>query len=209
MSKKLKIKDYNDKYGSLPKDFHDRFIYLWDTLKIKAKDIPVLQKRIRYILSIKKTTISFVFYFIPEATPRPRYSRFTKSYYVKNATNYGKLFENFIEECKDLETLTTPCEFSCITYKPTPSAMNRYDTIISELGLIKDISKPDWDNLAKTYCDMVQHGLLLDDSIIYKGTLEKNYSIYPRIEITLKYYNTHDSTYNQNKINKIINRKGQ
>lgn len=204
MSKKLKLKEYNEKYGDIPKEFSDRFIYLWDLLKIKPKDIPNIQNLIRVLLGIKKKEINFVFYFIPEATPRPRYSRFTKAFYVKNALDYKTLFSKFIESCEDVEEITTPTEFICKVYKPTPKAMNRYETILSELELIKDISKPDWDNIAKTYCDMVQHGLLLDDGLIYKGSLEKLFSVKPRIEISLKYYDKHDCTYNKRKVDNIL-----
>lgn len=204
MGKKLKLKEYEDRYGGIPKEFHDRFIYLWKSMKFKERDLDKLRNMIRHILKINKKELSFVFYFIPEATPRARYSRFTKAFYVKKSVDYGSLFESFINSCNDIDIITTPCEFYCKTYKPTPSGMNRYEKVLCELGLIKDIAKADWDNLAKTYCDMIQHGLLLDDSLIYKGELEKLYSIRPRIEITIKYYDIHDSTYNQKKIEKIL-----
>jgi Holliday junction resolvase RusA-like endonuclease len=206
LGKKLTVKEYKDKYDIIPKEFHNRFIYLWKLLKFKESDLKKIKSSIKHILNMDKKEISFVFYFIPEATPRPRYSRFTKSFYVKNSVDYKSIFEEFVNSCKDIELITTPCEFYCKTYKPIPSAMNKVETLLSELELIKDISKADWDNLAKTYCDMIQHGLLLDDSIIYKGQLEKLYSIKPRIEITIKYYDTHDSTYNKRKIDKIINK---
>lgn len=207
MGKKLKLKDYIEKYGDVPNDFSERFIQLWESLNMKEKDIPKLQTMIRDILSIKKKTISFVFYFIPDATPRARYSRFTKAFYVKNALDYKSVFADFISSIGDIDIITTPCEFECITYKPIPSAMNKYEKILAELELIKDISRPDWDNLGKTYSDMVQHGLLHDDSLISDGIVRKRYSIKPRIEIRMTYYTKHDSTYNERKINKSI-RKG-
>ena len=207
MSKK-KLKEYEEKYGNIPKDFFERFSYLMDMKKITSKDIIKIQNLVKDILSIPTKEISFVFYFTPDATPRARYSRFTKSFYVKNALDYKSIFAEFIDSCDDIDgIISTPCEFTCITYKPTPSAMNRIETIISELGLIKDISKPDWDNLGKTYSDMVQQRLILDDAIIYKGCVEKRYSVRPRIEITIKYYTKHDSTYNKNKILNILKRK--
>jgi Holliday junction resolvase RusA-like endonuclease len=204
MAKKLKIKEYNEKYKDIPKTLNEIFPYLWDSLNIKEKDLPIIRKMIKSILGIKKEKISFVFYFVPEATPRPRYSSFTHSFYVKNANDYGKIFDDFVKSIDNIPFITTPCSFKSITYKPTPSAMTKYEKLMAELGLIHDISKPDWDNLAKTYCDMIQHGLILDDSIIYKGSLEKRYSLRPRIEITIEYYLTHDSTFNQKRIDKIL-----
>lgn len=207
MGKKLKPKEYNEKYGDISNDFSERFIDLWDTMNIKTKDIPTIQSMIRRIYGIQTKEISFVFYFVPEATPRPRYSRFTKAFYVKNSIDYKTIFSKFIENVDDIDEITTPCEFICKTYKPIPSSMTKYEKILAELGLIKDISKPDWDNLAKTYCDMIQHGLLLDDSLIYKGSTEKLYSIKPRVEITIRYYVTHDSTFNQRKVSKTLNKR--
>lgn len=207
MAKKLKPSEYKEKYGGIPKEYTERFLQLWDGLKIKEKDLVNIQNLIKTLLNIKKKEIRFIFYFIPEATPRPRYSRFTKSFYVKNAADYAGIFNRFVKSIDDIEQIITPTEFICKTYKPTPSAMNRYEQILSELELIKDISKPDWDNLAKTYCDMIQHGLILDDSIIYKGSLEKLYSAKPRIEITLKYYDKFDCTYNKRKITNILTKR--
>lgn len=204
MGKKLKLKEYNEKYGDISKNLSERFITLWSSLNIKERDVPKIRELVYRNMNMKKRSVSFVFYFIPDATPRPRYSRFTKSFYVKNALDYKSIFSDFIKSVEDVELITTPCEFICTTYKPIPSSMNRYEKLLAELGLIKDISKPDWDNLAKTYCDMIQHGLLLDDSLIYKGITEKLYSTKPRVEITIKYYIEHDSTYNERKINKSL-----
>ena len=77
MGKKLKLKEYEDRYGGIPKEFHDRFVYLWKSMKFKERDLDKLRNMIRHILKINKKELSFVFYFIPEATPRARYSRFT------------------------------------------------------------------------------------------------------------------------------------
>lgn len=200
------LAEFNDKYGSIPEDFGDRFTYLWETLKIKEKDIIGIQQGIKHIKSIRKNKIKLVVDFKPEATPRPRLNTFSNTFYVKGASEYKKAFEQSVKEV-DIDTIVTPCEFHCITYTPTPTAMTKCEKILAELGLIPDISKPDWDNLAKTYCDMVQHGLLLDDQLIYKGSLEKRYSIRPRVEITIKYFNKYDSTFNQKKIQNIIDKR--
>ena len=195
-----KIDEYNEKYSNIPSELQERFLYVLKELNIKEKEMNKIRQQIKSILRIKFHTLSFVFYFIPQATPRPRYSRFTKSFYVKNALNYNEIFKKFIEETSDIDFLiTTPCEFECKTYSPIPSSMNRIEKVITELGLIHNISKPDWDNLGKTYSDMVQKHLISDDSIIYKGTVEKLYSCKPRIEITIKYMDEFDSKFNRNK----------
>ena len=78
--------------------------------------------------------------------------------------------------------------------------MKGIEKVAAELGFIRPISKPDWDNVGKTYCDMIQDLLIYDDSFIIEGTTKKFYSIKPRIEITLSYMEDFDSDFNRNKI---------
>jgi len=80
--------------------------------------------------------------------------------------------------------------------------MKPAEQILAECGFIRPISKPDFDNLVKTYTDMIQDVLLLDDSLIIEGSSSKYYSWKPRIEFTIEYMVEHDSIYNKNKINK-------
>ena len=68
------------------------------------------------------------------------------------------------------------------------------------MGFGSPINKPDWDNLAKTYCDMIQDIILDDDSLIVKGVLEKRYSLKPRIEIHIEYMEDFDINFNKKKI---------
>lgn len=197
------IKEYMNKYKDIPNNYKDRLRYIMNSLQIKDKDIKNIKERIKYILGINKKSISFVFYFLPKATPRPRYSRFNKSFYVKNAIDYNSVFKEFIEKHTNIDLkITTPCELYCKTFSPIPSSMNKIESILAELGLIKHISKPDGDNLLKSYSDMIQKTLVIDDSLFYKMSIEKYYSFKPRIEITVKYMTEFDSAYNKNKISK-------
>lgn len=203
MKKNKKITEYFNKYGNIPNDYFARFNHIIETLNLKLKDIDKIKKSIRRILNIKYKELSFVFYFLPQATPRPRYSRFTKAFYVKNALNYNEVFKEFIDSCEDINfKIITPCELHCKTYAPIPSSMNRIESILAELGLIKNISKPDGDNLLKSYSDMIQKNIIADDAIFYKMEIEKLYSFKPRIEITVRYMTEFDSKYNRRKIEK-------
>ena len=75
--------------------------------------------------------------------------------------------------------------------------MNTLDTVLAELGLIKPVTTPDWDNFGKTYSDMVQKYLLLNDSLITDGSVKKRYSLKPRVEITITYLLNYDCLYNK------------
>ena len=78
--------------------------------------------------------------------------------------------------------------------------MSLVNQVLAELGLIRPVKKPDFDNLAKTYSDMTQGVLLFDDALIIEGISRKWYSCKPRIEITFKYMEDFDSDYNKKKI---------
>lgn len=196
-----KLDEYAEKYGNIPNDLNERFSYLLSVLNLKNKDIQKIKSSIKRIQNIKYNTITFIFYFTPQATPRPRYSRFSKVFYVKNILDYNTIFKEFIDSCEDIDfKISTPCEFLTKTYFPTPAQMSKTDRILAELELINNISKPDWDNLGKTYSDMVQKHLILDDALIYDGRVIKAYSIKPRIEITIRYMDEFDSAYNMKKV---------
>jgi len=102
MKKNKKITEYFNKYGQIPSDYFERFNYLITELNLKIKDIDKIKDSIKRILNIQTRELSFVFYFIPQATPRTRYSRFTKSFYVKNALDYNAVFKDFIDSCEDI-----------------------------------------------------------------------------------------------------------
>lgn len=202
----MNLKEYNKKYGAIPKDFRDRLLYLIETLNFKDKDVVSLNNAMKKLSKMEYTTYTIVFYFVPKGTPRPRYSGITRMFYVKDAANYKKIFGDFVKYCDDLkDIITTPCIMKTETFSPLPENMTKVEKVLSELKLIHNISKPDFDNLGKTYADMVTDHLILDDSIIYKGIVEKFYSSKPRIEITFKVMDKFDCKYNKRKVEKWKN----
>ena len=122
----------------------------------------------------------------------------------------GKILVKNVYSCisdKDLPFITGALKVDCRCYIKTPSSFSKSDTIIAELGYIRPISKPDWDNLGKTYSDMLTDVLILDDAHIVDGRCSKYYSLHPRIEMDIKYQLEPDSKYNERKINNINERK--
>ena len=98
------------------------------------------------------------------------------------------------------DLITTPMKMTIDVYLPTPVSLSPEDRIIAELGYIRPIGKPDFDNVAKAYADMIQGLLIYDDALIIEGISRKWYSIKPRIEIKIKYMESFDSLFNLNKI---------
>ena len=198
--------EYQEKYGDISKDEVTRFYQLMNSIKITNKYKCHINDIIKKRHDIKWKCIDFIIYLEPKATPRPRINRFTNSFYVQGSKDNRDIFNKFFIN-ENIPMITTPCKFKCVSYLPIPKTMNPIETILAELGLIYPISKPDWDNLGKTYSDMIQNTLLLDDSLIIEGISKKFYSYKPRIEIHMEYMESFDSIYNEEKITKKIERK--
>lgn len=194
-------KEYENEYGDIPRDSLDRIDYLLEGSKLHRCKLSVYDE-IHRIVNIKWKTISYTIYLLPKATPRPRSGK-NGIFYVKGASDNKKFFERHLIN-QDIPLITTPTKFHCVSYLPIPKSMNIVEKLCAELGFIHPVSKPDWDNVAKAYCDMIQGTLLYDDSLIIEGTSIKKYSIKPRIEITISYMEDYDSAFNENKIKRKV-----
>lgn len=204
MGKNLKseIKEYQSKYSDIPDGFEAQVEYVINDVKLKDKEITKIRESIHKLKAAKWETFEMVVKLEPRATPRPRTGKWG-NFYVSNAANYNNLFKKFISNLPENlypGIISTPCIMEIKTYHPVPSNMTRIEKILAELRLIYPISKPDFDNLAKTYADMVQKYLLLDDSLVIQAIQKKRYSCKPRIEIKFKFMTKYDCKYNKRKI---------
>lgn len=223
-NRKQKQKDYNEKYGNIPENYYERLSWMIDNYNLSEnKMMEIINKRNNAMNNMWFYTCKVVQLFEePEGTPRPRFRIIKKGnfnqaaiidkqfvhVYTPNAQDDYNYMRKITEdrELSDLDGLiNTPCIIKYDAYYKTPSYFNTTDIFLAEIGLFRPpISKPDWDNLGKKYCDMYNHNIWLDDSLVISGTVNKYYSIKPRIEITLWYLNC---VYNKSQYNAIINRK--
>ena len=84
----------------------------------------------------------------------------------------------------------------------TPTGMSKQEKILAEMELVHNVNAPDWDNLGKTYSDMVQDVLISNDSLVFRGSVKKCYSVLPRIEVKLRFMTTYDCKYNKRTVEK-------
>jgi len=197
---KRRIKEYQEKYDHIPNDFSERFKYILNLLKPSTKDIDNLKKALMKLKRVKWESLDFVFYFFPQATARPRIGR-RRVFYVKDAKNYNDIFKDFMDSSKDLHHLiTTPCKFYCDLYMKMPDNMSKVEKILAELKTLCALPRPDWDNAGKTYSDMIQKHLLIEDCLIIDGRVRKFYSFKPRIEIHIEYMDKYDCKFNKKKV---------
>lgn len=199
MPNKKELQLYQDEYGKVSNDHLERIYNFLDN--INDRQLEGIRNDIENNLNTKWKSISFIFYFIPKATPRARLSGFGKHFYVADAMNNRKLMEKFVKhELNDFNVITTACKFYCDCYFPIPKSMNKSEKLRAEMKLVNNLTKPDWDNLGKTYSDMIQNTIIMDDSLIIEGSVRKFYSSKPRIEITIEYADRYDSKYNMKNI---------
>lgn len=149
----------------------------------------------------KWNKLSLVFNIEPKPTPRPRLGRYGV-FYVKGAKENKKFFLDYVKT-HNLPFITTPCRFEVRSYLPIPKSMSKKEKELAEEGSVRPISKPDWDNLGKTYSDMVNSILIYDDALIIEGVSKKYYSKKPRVEIDIEYMREHDSKFNACKYKNI------
>lgn len=193
----LKIeKEYLNEYGNIPKDEIDRFDYLLKDINL-SRCKTTLYNEISRISKISWKKISYTIYLLPKGTPRPRQGK-GGIFYVKGAKDNKKLMEEFVKG-QDINLIITPIKFICKSYYPIPKSMNPIEKLLCEFGFARPMSTPDWDNVAKAYCDMIKGFLIYDDAQIIEGVSTKYYSIKPRIEVTIEYMEDFDINFNRRK----------
>lgn len=192
---------YKDRYRSIDTDTVERIHKFMADSNFTDRDMKRFKHDVERITSLERETIKLILYIIPETTPRPRYNFTTHAFYVKNAFSNNQFMKVLVDQEESLKGyITTPCEFTCRMYFPIPGDMNKVDTILAEMGYIRPPIQKDWDNLGKTYSDMIQKWLLINDALIVKGVSEKYWSLKPRVEIEITYLKEYDCKYNKRKI---------
>lgn len=200
---KQDIKEYQEKFSNIPKDYLERLAYLYRVYPFKRKDLEQLIKKIDALSQVYWDSVTYIFYMNPKSSPRPKLNTKTFTFYVKDAKNFKQVFDDFKEQHSDMDcVISTPCTIETKSYIETPKGMSLQEMMAAELELIHHVNAPDYDNLAKTYTDMVQHTLISNDSIIFRGTSEKFYSILPRIEVTIHFMTAYDCKYNKRSVEK-------
>ena len=207
-SRKQKAKLYESKYSEIPRDYIERLSWMYDKYHItKAKAEEILRAKYNILSSLYYSDdILVVLYEEPEGSPRPRARYVNKS----NLTSYAKSDPGYIQvysltgasdrkfmkrliDDNDLMKLDhlicTPCDVEYNTFSKTPSSYNTITTFLSEVGIIRPVSKPDFDNMEKKYADMYNGNVWIDDALVQDAAIHKYYSILPRVEIRLKFLN--------------------
>lgn len=221
-SLKQRQKEYQIKYGDIPLDFKERLEWMCNKYKISTTDMEyILFERNRRMNSLYYNTIKVVLYQIPQGAKRPRYRFVNRKnlvsaaisdpgyihVYSPNAASNHEYMRRLVTEQDFIQLnhiICTPCNVHYKAYFPTPKSYNKYETFMAEIGLNRPLVKPDFDNIEKLYADMYNSTVWIDDALTVDATINKFYSILPRVEIDLNYLN---AVYCKQQFDNISNRK--
>jgi len=205
-SRKQKQLEYEEKFSDIPKDYTERLLWMYDKYNINDKKAEnIIAKRNAMVQSLEYGDLFIILYENPEGSPRPRFRLVNRKNFINEAMTNGQFVHvysitgkednMFMKRLIDNDLIAisnmifTPCIVEYNAYLKTPSVFNAEDKFLAEIGLIRPITKPDWDNIGKKYSDMSNHNLWLDDTLVISGTVNKFYSILPRVEIKLRFLN--------------------
>ena len=188
------VEEYDRRYAHLPNTDKELEDYIREKYKVNQDKVDKMKDD---IIGLDWKKIHLILPIIPKPTPRPRYT--SKGHmYVKGAAEHKQFFQAILDE-HDIIFTTTKIDID--VYLPIPtSSMNSSEILLAQQGFIRPIGGGDWDNIAKTYCDMMQGVLISNDNIIIEGSLRKWYSIKPKVKISLMYQENFDSKYNKRKV---------
>ena len=188
------VEEYDRLYAHLPNTDKELEDYIREKYKVNQDKVDKMKDD---IIGLEWKQIHLILPIIPKPTPRPRYT--SKGHmYVKGAAEHKQFFQAILDE-HDIIFTTTKIDIDVCLPIPT-SSMNSSEILLAQQGFIRPIGGGDWDNIAKTYCDMMQGVLISNDNIIIEGSLRKWYSIKPKVKISLMYQENFDSKYNKRKV---------
>ena len=205
-TRKEKMNEYMDKYAHIPKDYNERLMWMINKTNLSSNKMnEIIEKKRNIEASLRYFDYKIVLYENPEGAERPRFRLVnTKNYmnmaiqsknfvhvYSPNANNDHRYIHRLIDQelIQLNQMISTPMQVCINVYFKTPTYFNQTDTLLAEIGLYRNIQKPDWDNIGKKYTDMFNGNVWLDDNMITDGEVHKYYSILPRVEIYIRYLN--------------------
>ena len=191
MAKRITREDaeYEQMFGKIPNDQLGRIAYILGSKVDNERLQKEIEKKARELKRIRHKECSFTMWKIVKPSARPRHTDrggFIQTY-VPRAKENGNWFEGFFDGT-DLPIISTPCAIDIDIYEKTPSSFRMRDAVLAEMQLIRPCKRTgDVDNYAKTILDMIQHGMLAEDALVYKTEINRYYSVKPHADVRIRY----------------------
>ena len=124
----------------------------------------------------------------PKGKGRPRVTRGGHAYTPKDTVMYENLVRTSFRQAYPDHIPVTDKEITAEirAYYSMPKASKKKTTQMIE-GVIRPKKKPDLDNIAKAVLDSLNGIAYKDDSQIVSLTIDKAYSLQPRVDVWPKY----------------------
>lgn len=180
---------YSQMFDNIPNDMLGRIAYILGNQVDNAKLQKEIESTARSLKRLKWLTCEFTMWKIVKPSARPRYSNrggYVKTY-VPRARENGDWFETFCYDNK-LPFIQTPCIINIDIFEKIPSGIRKRDAVLAEMGIIRPCKRTgDVDNYAKSVLDMIQHGMLADDALVFETRIRRFYSCKPHVDVNIKY----------------------
>ena len=196
ITREERMRRYNRKYPVKNPDAEQRIRDYFDAnnLDLEAAAGKASEKALRIIDRREYESIDITMYEYPMQTDRPRVVH-GHAYSPGAAQNRSYFRRSLGDLAKVVGEITTPTEFTVDAYLEMPPTVPPDEVILFESKILVPESKPDADNIGKSYMDMVVETLLVDDDIVHDLHIRKWYSLLPRVEIRITYLRSHESDY--------------
>lgn len=162
---------------------------LLTTLKLNKRD----EKEIDEVLGTTKELkcLELLHLGEPKAQTRPRAVRMGAGIrmYDQSAPIKESLANSIILQLgTDFRPLKSELFFELKFFKSYPKSFSKKKQLLAETGHLRPTNKPDIDNYEKLVFDALKGVLYVDDGLVVSCKSEKYYSIKPRVEIKVWYY---------------------
>ena len=124
----------------------------------------------------------------PKGQQRPRFfsaGRFKKAYKDKGQKLEEAKIMGLLYGQAPQSPLEGALELEVVAYMPIPKSFPKWKQLAAQSNEIRPAKKPDWDNLAKQICDILNGVAWTDDAQIVGAMVKKFYSLSPRWEVRI------------------------
>jgi Holliday junction resolvase RusA-like endonuclease len=125
----------------------------------------------------------------PVGQRRPRFvsrGKYTKAYKAKKQQADESKLLGLLYSLKPAKALEGAIELKITAYFPIPKSWPKWRRLAALNGEVRPATIPDWDNIAKMLCDVLNGVWWRDDRQIVGALVRKYYSDNPRWEVEIK-----------------------
>lgn len=173
---------------------------LYGEISYTANDLVLALENAKTIKT-ERCVVQYVFYTGKSVPVNVHDTNTTFNFHIPGGELTKEIMVEFQEMHSNMDCIIfTPCELTVRIYNKMPKGMSRVNKVASELGIIHNVSSPNWDKVGTQYAELIQKTLVSNTSLVYKTSIEKLYSIIPRIEVIIDFMTLYDCSYNKRTI---------